>query len=207
MAAFGSGTRVATRTAMATVHQLGMPVRPRPDRVRGSRSAPVTLLVYGDDECRHCGAAHAFVEDLRYRLDNDLRFAFRHSPVRAIHSRAERVAVAAEAASAPGQIWAMHDLLFENQHALEDDDLLVYVSEIGFDIGRFARQPASALYAARVREDYLSGLESGVTGKPTLFINNVRHVGAHDAGSLIEGIEHVRPLPAGALPGSGVRNQ
>jgi hypothetical protein len=68
-----------------------------------------------------------------------------------------------------------------------------------------AREPASALYGARVREDYLSGLESGVTGKPTLFINNVRHVGAHDAGSLIEAIEHVRPLPAGALPGSGVR--
>jgi protein-disulfide isomerase len=174
---------------------------------RSSARDAVTLLVYGDDECRHCGAAHAFVEDVRHRPDNDLGFAFRHSPVRAIHSRAERVAVAAEAAGAPGQIWAMHALLFENQHALEDDDLLVYVSEIGFDIGRFAREPASALYAARVREDYLSGLESGAGGQPTLFINNVRHVGAHDAGSLIEAIEHVRPVPAGALPGSGVRTQ
>jgi protein-disulfide isomerase len=87
---------------MATAHQLGMPVRPGRDHVRGSRRAPVTRLVYGDDECRHCGAAHAFVEDVRHRLDNDLRFAFRHSPVRAIHSRAERVAVAVKAA---GALW------------------------------------------------------------------------------------------------------
>jgi len=57
------------------------------------------------------------------------------------------------------------------------------------------------------REDSLSGLESGIAGKPTLFINNVRHVGAHDVGSLIEATEPLRSLPAGALPGSGVGTQ
>jgi protein-disulfide isomerase len=192
---------------MATAHQLVMPVRLGRDHVRGSRTAPVMLLEYGDYECRHCGAAHGFVEDVRHRLDDDLRFAFRHFPLRAIHPHAERAAEAAEAAGAQGQFWAMHDLLFENQHALDDDDLLIYASEIGLDVGRFARELASALYAARVREDYLSGLESGVTGTPTLFINNVRHVGAYDADSLIEAIERVRPLPARPLPGSGVRTQ
>jgi protein-disulfide isomerase len=192
---------------MVTAQQLVMPVKLGRDHVRGSRRAPVTLLEYGDYGCRHCGAAHAFVEDVRHRLDNDLRFAFRHFPRRAIHPHAERLAVAAEAAGAQGQFWAMHDLLFENQHALEDDDLLIYASEIDLDVGRFARELASALYAARVREDYLSGLESGATGTPTLFINNVCHVGAYDADSLIEAIERVRPVPAGPLPGSGVRTQ
>jgi protein-disulfide isomerase len=63
----------------------------------------VTPLEYGDYECRHCGAAHAFVEDVRHRLDIDLRFACRQFPPRAIHPPAERLAVAAEAASAQGQ--------------------------------------------------------------------------------------------------------
>ena len=187
---------------MPTAHQLVMPVRLGRDHVRGSRSALVTLLEYGDYECPHCGLAHAFVEDVRRRLDDDLRFAFRHFPLRAIHPHAQRVA---EAAGAQGQFWAMHDLLFGNHHSLEDDDLLICASEIGLDVGRFARELASALYAARVREDYLSGLESGVTGTAALFINSVRHVGAYDADSLIEAIERLRPLPAGPLPGSGVR--
>jgi protein-disulfide isomerase len=199
--------RVAPRTAMATAHQLVTPVRLGRDHVRGSRTAPVTLLEYGDYECRHCGAAHASVEDVRHRLDNDLRFAFRHFPPRAIHPHAERVAVAAEAAGAQGQFWAMHDLLFENQHALEDDDLLIYASEIDLNVGRFAREFALALYTERVREDYRSGLESGATGTPTLFINNLRHVGAYDADSLIEAIERARPVPAGRLPGRRVRTR
>jgi hypothetical protein len=71
--------------------------------------------------------------------------------------------------------------------------------------------PRTLVATARVREDYLSGLESGVTGTPTLFINNVCHVGAYDADSLIEAIERrplsAGPLPAGPLPGSGVRTQ
>jgi protein-disulfide isomerase len=110
MAAFASGTRVAPRTPMATAHQLVMPVRLGRDHVRGSRRAPVTLLEYGDYECPHCGVAHAFVEDVRHRFIDDLQFAFRHSPLRAIHPHAERVGEAAEAAGAQGQFWAMHDL-------------------------------------------------------------------------------------------------
>jgi protein-disulfide isomerase len=207
MAAFASGTRVAPGTPMAPVHQLMMPIRLSRDHVRGLRRAPVTLLEYGDYECPHCGIAHAFVEDVRHRFIDDLRFAFRHFPLRAIHPRAERVAEAAEAAGAQGQFWPMHELLFENQHALADDDLLVYASEIGLDVGRFARGLASALYAARVREDFLSGFDSGVTATPTLFINNVRHVGAYDADSLIEAIERVRPLAAGRGRDRRVRAQ
>ena len=99
MSAFASGTRVAPRTAMATAHQLVMPVRLGRDHVRGSLSAPVTLLECGDYECRHCGAAHAFVEDVRHHLDDDLCFAFRHFPLLAPHPHAKRAAEAAEAAA------------------------------------------------------------------------------------------------------------
>lgn len=179
----------------------------KPDHVEGPADARVTLVEYGDFECPHCGAAHLIVKAVQKAMGDRLRFVFRHFPLTQIHPHAEAAAEASEAAGAQGQFWAMHDLLFENQHALEDDDLLIYASEIGLDVGRFARELASALYAARVREDYLSGLESGVTGTPTLFINNVRHVGAYDADSLIEAIERVRPLPARPLPGSAVRTQ
>jgi protein-disulfide isomerase len=44
-------------------------------------------------------------------------------------------------------------------------------------------------YAARVREDFLSGVQSGVNGTPTFFINGVRHNGSFDLNSLLAAIE------------------
>jgi protein-disulfide isomerase len=172
-----------------TAQPLVIPVRLGRDHIRGSRSASVTLLQYGDYECPHCGVAHAFVESVRPRINDDLRFAFRHFPLGAVHPRAKRAAEAAEATGEQGQFWAMHDLLFENQWALDDDDLLLYAEELCLDVPRFARELAAAVHASRVREDYRSGMESGVTGTPTFFINNTRHIGAYDVDSLVRAIE------------------
>jgi protein-disulfide isomerase len=46
-------------------------------------------------------------------------------------------------------------------------------------------------YAARVREDFLSGIRSGVNGTPSLFINGYRYDGPRDLNSLLAAIEQV----------------
>ena len=40
-------------------------------------------------------------------------------------------------------------------------------------------------YAARVREDFMSGVRSGVNGTPTFFINGVRHDDSWDVETLL----------------------
>jgi protein-disulfide isomerase len=42
-----------------------------------------------------------------------------------------------------------------------------------------------------VREDFLSGVRSGVNGTPTLFINGMRYDGPRDLDSLLAAIEQV----------------
>ena len=39
-----------------------------------------------------------------------------------------------------------------------------------------------------MREDFLSGVRSGVNGTPTFFINGVRHNGGYDLESMVEAI-------------------
>jgi protein-disulfide isomerase len=39
-----------------------------------------------------------------------------------------------------------------------------------------------------VREDFLSGIRSGVNGTPTFFVNGVRHNGGYDTESLLEAL-------------------
>jgi protein-disulfide isomerase len=159
------------------------------DHVQGPPDAPVTLLEYGDYQCPYCGAAHPIVKALQRHLGNNLRFAFRHFPLATIHEYAEAAAEAAEAAGAQGKFWQMHDALFENQHALDFDSLVAYAQELGLDAERFAAELENQVYAPRVREDFISGVRSGVNGTPTFFINGRRHEGSFDFETMLEAIQ------------------
>ena len=65
-----------------------------------------------------------------------LRFVFRNFPLTTSHPHAEHAAEAAEAAATQGRFWEMHDLLFEHQQRLRDDDLHVYAEQLGLDVSR-----------------------------------------------------------------------
>jgi protein-disulfide isomerase len=177
--------------------RLTVPVSQR-DHVRGPAMAPVTLLEYGDYECPHCGAAHPMVVAVRRIAGNELSFVYRHFPLSNIHAHAERAAEAAEAAATQRRFWPMHDRLFAHQDALDDDSLLLHARALGLDVARFARELATRIHASGVREDFLSGVESGVRGTPTFFINDVRHDGPHDVASLVRAIaQAARPAQPG----------
>ncbi len=162
---------------------LALPVGSR-DHIRGKHDAPVTLLEYGDYECPYCGQAHPITMDLLRRMGDQLRFVFRHFPLTTVHPYAELAAEAAEAAGAQGKFWEMHDTLFDNQQALEPEDLVQYAADIGLDVGRFTTELATHTYLERVREDFMSGVRSGVNGTPTFFINGLRHDGPWDLQTL-----------------------
>ncbi len=102
-----------------------------------------------------------------------------------IHPHAEHAAEAAEAAAAQGNFWEMHDLLFENQNALEDEDLAKNALILHLDIPLFITQLASGAFLERVKEDVVSGLKSGVNGTPTFFINGKLYDSPHAYGPLL----------------------
>jgi protein-disulfide isomerase len=163
--------------------QLTLPVSSR-DHVQGTATAPVTLVEYGDFECPYCGRAHPIVKALQRAVGNGMRFVYRHFPLTSAHPRADRAAEAAEAAGAQGKFWEMHDTLFEHQGTLDDASLARFAGDLGLDLARFTREMGSRVYAPRVREDFMSGVRSGVNGTPTFFINGVRHDGAYDVQTL-----------------------
>jgi protein-disulfide isomerase len=82
----------------------------------------------------------------------------------------------------------MHDLLFKNQGALEDEDLAAYARELGLDETRLIREVTSSLYAARIREDFKNGIRGGVNGTPTFFINGERYDGTLDLRHLLNAL-------------------
>jgi protein-disulfide isomerase len=168
--------------------RLSPPVSER-DHRQGPDDATVTLVEYGDFECPYCGQAYPIVQEVQRRLGGRLRFVFRNFPLTQIHPHAEHAAEAAEAAAARGKFWAMHDVLFEHQSALGDDQLVEYASRVGLDSDRFVEEMERGAYEGRVREDFLSGVRSGVNGTPTFFINGRRHDDAYDLDTLLAALE------------------
>ena len=156
---------------------LTTPVDEKRDHVAGPRSAPVTLVEYGDYECPYCGQAYPIVKSLQQALGDELRFVFRNFPLGDMHPHAEHAAEAAESAAAQGSFWEMHDTLFEHQDQLDDSALVAYAEELGLDAVRLARDLDDGTWEGRVREDFRSGVRSGVNGTPSFFINGARYDG------------------------------
>jgi protein-disulfide isomerase len=157
--------------------ELTVPVSVDRDHVVGRADAPAILVQYGDYECPYCGEAYPIVKEVQRKMGDRLLFVFRNFPISTSHPHAEQAAEAAEAAGAQGKFWEMHDLLYERQAHLTDQDLHAYAGELGLDVERFDGDLSTHAYAPRVHEDFLSGVRSGVNGTPTFFVNGVRFEG------------------------------
>jgi protein-disulfide isomerase len=171
--------------------RLTVPVSER-DHVLGPARASLTLLEYGDYQCPFCGAAQPVLKEIGKTLGDELRFVFRHFPLTQAHPNAGQAAEAAESAGAQGRFWQMHDLLYANQTRLRFQDFVGYAQLLALDVDRFASDLREHTFAARVREDFLSGIRSGVNGTPTFFVNGVRHNGGWDLESLLEALRTAR---------------
>ena len=168
---------------------LTVPVSEDRDHIQGPAGAAVTLVQYGDYECPYCGEAYPIVKEVRARMGERLRFVFRNFPITTAHPHAERAAEAAEASAAQGRFWEMHDLLYENQRRLRDEDLHAYAEQLGLDVELFDKEMAEHVHAELVHEDFMSGVRSGVNGTPTFYINGLRHDDSYDLETLLQALE------------------
>jgi protein-disulfide isomerase len=163
---------------------------PERDHLQGAIDAPIALLEYGDYECPVCGEVQPIVREIQRRLGNNLCFAFRHFPMSNVHLHAEHAAEAAEAAGEQGGFWPMHETLFANQDALDDESLAEYAAALGLNEMRLIQEVISSAHAERIREDFKSGVRAGVNGTPCFFINGERYDGARGLEPLLAAVSH-----------------
>lgn len=159
------------------------------DHIQGPRSAPITLVEYGDYECGHCGMAHPIVKLVQKHFGKKLRFVFRHFPMSQVHPNAQDAAETAEFAGAHNRFWEMHDSLFENQDRLGLPLFFALAAALGLSDVELREALLTRKFAPKVREDFLGGVRSGVNGTPTFFINNHRHEGSYAFEELAEAVQ------------------
>jgi protein-disulfide isomerase len=148
------------------------------DEVRGNPYAPVKIIAFSDYECDYCKDAEQTINSLLSLYPDQVSFVFRDFPISGIHVYAEKAAEASECAGEQGKFWEMHDKLFENQNALTIQDLKQYAADLGLDTAAFNTCLDSGSMNQEVVSDRTDGLNAGVEGAPTFFINGKKLVGA-----------------------------
>jgi protein-disulfide isomerase len=165
----------------------------------GPPEAPLQLVEYADFECPSCQAALRVLARIRKRLGDELVLVVRHFPVADAHPMALMAAEAVEAAGAQGRFWDMYQRIYGDRRPPTEDSLRRHAARLKLDVTRFERELREHVHKRRVLEDFESGLQSGVNGTPTFFVNGVRHDGEHTFDSLIGALEKARSQTAGEL--------
>ena len=176
--------------------------------VKGEHSAAL-IIEYSDFQCPFCKrfTKHlktAYQESLN---QNGFSYAFKHFPLspkcnphikRDMHPRACHAAIAAICAQEQGQFWAMHDLLFGNQHKLEDEDLKSYAESLKLDMNQFKDCLNSEQASQKLSADIASGAQAGVRGTPAFFVNGWGFKGAKRATAIKQAVAEyaygIKPL-------------
>jgi protein-disulfide isomerase len=158
----------------------------------GPLSAPLVLVEYGDYECPHCAAAYPVIKQLRDSFGDALTFVYRNFPLTSVHKHAQRAAETAEWAGLAGKFWPMHDHLYEHHHHLDDKGLRAAATALALDPRALQTAWDTHALIPRVKEDFLGGIKSGVSGTPKFFINGRRHDGATGVAELTAALEAAR---------------
>ena len=144
---------------------------------KGNIAAQATLVEYSDFQCGTCAGFHFVLKRLMKEMGEDLRFVFRHFPLRR-HANAKLAARSAEAAGRQGKFWEMHDALFNKQKewAREEKEaaeeiFVQYAASLNLNVEQFKKDLRSPKIIEKINEDYQRGLDSGVNATPTLFLN------------------------------------
>jgi Na+/H+ antiporter NhaA len=174
-----------------TIVDLAVPVDVQYDHIRGPEKSPVTVVEYGDFECRYCGEAEPVIRELLADY-GDVHYVWRHLPLTDVHPHAQLAAEGSEAAAKQGKFWEMHDLLLAHQGALTARDLVRYAADLGLNTERFAADLRRHAGTAKIAGDVDSADLSSVSGTPSFFINGRRHHGAYDIGTLSSAVRAAR---------------
>ena len=105
---------------------------------------------------------------------NDVKLVFKNFPLTRIHKFAQNAAIATLAANQQGKFWEYHSELFKNYNKLNDAKFDEIAQSLGLNMEQFKQDMKNPALAAMVQRDLKDGVDAGVRGTPSIFINGRR---------------------------------
>jgi protein-disulfide isomerase len=164
-----SKAKVVTYVKAPPVFRADISVAGEP--FKGAEKAPLTVVKFEDFQCPFCKQVQPTFNELLSRYNGKVRLVHKDLPLESIHPQARQAAEAARCAYEQGKFWEYHDKLYATSPKASGDDLKSYAKEVGLNVDSFDRCFTSGKYKAVVQQDLNEGVQLGLTGTPTIFIN------------------------------------
>ena len=152
------------RTATAKIN--------RPNPQIGPKTAPVTIVEFGDYGCQSClvWAAAGMRQQLLNKYGDKVRFVWADFPV--ITAESPKAAEAGRCAYDQGKFWEYQDFIYNNYQGITTTYLKLYAGAIGLDQAMFDQCLDSGAKAAEVNLDFTDAMVRSLHATPTFLINN-----------------------------------
>lgn len=149
------------------------------DAFKGSKDARLALIELSEFQCPFCGrhARETVPQIMKEYVDTGkMKYYFLDFPL-GFHKQAFKAAEGAACSGDQGKFWEMHDMLFENQKALNPENLVNNAETLGLDMPKFKECLDSGKHADEIKKDMAEGQKAGVSGVPTSLIGWVQEDG------------------------------
>ena len=145
---------------------------------RGSTAPKVVVTEYADFQCPLCFRLEPAMAGALTQTADIAQIQFRHYPIEQLHDKADKAAIASEAAGRQGKFWQMHDLLYSQWSNWKDQSpssfdgtVTDFAKKIGLDATQFANDLEEPNIFDLVAQNKVSGNGSQLTGTPLVLLN------------------------------------
>ena len=187
-----AGLRAAAKVEMrieppapfrATVDITGAPVR-------GTATAPVTIVEYSDFHCPFCRRVQPTLSALLEKYPGQVRLVYKHLPLDGLHPQARRVSEASWCAARQDKFWAFHDAVYADSSSDAGDATLArYATAAGLDAAAFTACLANPETKAAIQRDVAQGEALGLNSTPGFFVNGREVRGAQPIEAFVSIID------------------
>jgi protein-disulfide isomerase len=134
----------------------------------GNKNGTIKVVIFSDYLCPYCKNFSSQMDELVKKYPELVVY---HRTFE-IHSQAEIMARAAEAANLQGKFAEANTLIFNDyQEAKTEDDLLPIAKKLGIDETKFKNDLADQATANKVESDSATAREINLRGTPSVFVN------------------------------------
>lgn len=159
------------------------------DPVRGSTSARVSIVEYGDYACGLCKTLEPTLTALVAEAPRQRQLVWKDAPNVGLHPEAFDLAMAARCAQDQGVFWEYHDQLMSTTTTPNAAQMLQIAEALGMDGDTFTSCMASEAPRPIVQHTLDEAIALQITSTPALFLNGVLYEGPMTAEAIREAVE------------------
>ena len=161
-----------------TLSLLSAPEVTVADPARGSATAKLVVVEFGDFGCEHCKETEKLLQEFLLAHPSDVRIVWKDFPIESARPGAREAAEASRCAGRAGKFWEYHDALMAAQTLPREAELGTIAQNLGLNGQNFLACLGGDFTIPLIDRTFEEGQRLRIDGVPYFFFGSERFSGA-----------------------------